>query len=211
MDHFFWSIILLLLGFVIVAAELFIPSGGALGVVATIALLAAIILGFKVSVNLGLIYIIIIAVIVPFLIVALLRLWPHTSLGKRLLVQPPTDDKSSPAARQQQQLKQLVGQLGTAKTKMLPSGIIAIGTQSYDAVGEGSSIEPGQTIRVKRVEMNYLVVELYDGIPSSTPPGPTPANPPGSDPQSLSFPARANPNSTTPSPRNETLENFTFD
>jgi membrane protein implicated in regulation of membrane protease activity len=121
-----------------------------------------------VSVNLGLIYIIIIAVIVPFLVVALLRLWPHTSFGKRLLVQPPTDDDLSPAALQQQQLKQLIGQLGTAKTKMLPSGIITIGTQSFDAIGEGSSIEPGQTLRVKRVEMNYLVVERCDDVRQET-------------------------------------------
>ncbi|MFM7843117.1 MAG: NfeD family protein [Planctomycetota bacterium] len=164
MDYFFWSIVLLVLGLAIVGAELFIPSGGALGVVATIVLISAVVLAFQVNAKLGFMFIITIALIVPILVVALLRLWPHTAFGKRLLVQPPTGpEAASPALHQQQQLKQLIGQLGVAKTKMLPSGIIIVGSQSFDALGEGASIEPGQAVRVKRVEMSYLVVELYEG------------------------------------------------
>lgn len=200
MDYFFWSIVLLVLGLVIVGAELFIPSGGALGVAATIVLISAVVLAFKVNAKLGFIFIITIALIVPVLVWALLRLWPHTALGKRLLVQPPSGpDAASPALRQQQQLKQLIGQLGLAKTKMLPSGIITIGAQSFDALGEGASIEPGQSVRVKGVEMSYLVVERYER--HAEPPQPT--NQITNQPTGPLAPSAAATNST--------LENFTFD
>jgi membrane-bound serine protease (ClpP class) len=66
-------------------------------------------------------------------------------------------------------LEGLIGHVGRAKSKMLPSGIIVIEKDSYDAVSEGMPIEPGQRVRVIEVRGNRLIVEATaDEPPSAT-------------------------------------------
>ena len=60
------------------------------------------------------------------------------------------------------QLKGLIGRLGRAKCRMLPSGVVAVDGQTLDAMSEGMVIEAGQTVRVIKVESNRLVVCAVD-------------------------------------------------
>ena len=64
-------------------------------------------------------------------------------------------------------LEGLVGRVGRAKSKMLPSGIIVVEKQSYDAVSEGMPIEAGQRVRVIEVRGNRLIVEAMGDEPLS--------------------------------------------
>jgi membrane-bound serine protease (ClpP class) len=67
------------------------------------------------------------------------------------------------------QLKGLIGRLGRAKCRMLPSGVVAIDGQTLDAMSEGMVIEAGQTVRVIKVEATRLVVRAVDEeIPTPT-------------------------------------------
>lgn len=45
-----------------------------------------------------------------------------------------------------------------AKTKMLPSGVVEVDGQTYDAVSDGLPVEPGQTVRIVGVDLNRLEV-----------------------------------------------------
>ena len=47
MDALLWSILLLLLGLALIALEVFVPSGGVLGVLAALALIASIVVAFS--------------------------------------------------------------------------------------------------------------------------------------------------------------------
>jgi membrane-bound serine protease (ClpP class) len=62
----------------------------------------------------------------------------------------------------------MIGKRGSAKTKMLPSGVVVIEGRTYDAVSEGMPIEAGQPIQVVAVRTNRIVVRSAD---SEQPPG----------------------------------------
>ena len=66
-------------------------------------------------------------------------------------------------------LKGLVGQVGHAKSKMLPSGMITIEGRTIDAMSEGMPIEPGEAVRVIEVRGTRVVVRpLSEESPSPT-------------------------------------------
>ena len=91
-----YAIILLVVGILLVALEAFIPSGGILGFLAAAALVTAVTLAFRENSNTGLIFLMITLIAVPILLVAGLKIFPKTPIGKRLILSPLVE---SPAQR----------------------------------------------------------------------------------------------------------------
>lgn len=171
-----WAIILLLVGIAILIAEFFIPSSGFLGILATLAIIGAIVLGFMHSFTAGTLVLLSAVVIVPVILLAAIKYWPETPMGRLILVKPPThQDEVLPATDAYRKLPELIGHRGRAKTEMLPGGTVEIQGKRYDAVSEGMGIEAGETVIVVRIETQRLVVRPDDGpVESPTNPvGPT--------------------------------------
>jgi len=159
MDMWFWSIGLFLLALAIMGIELFVPSGGILGILAAAAIIGSLVCAFREGTNAGVTMLVLESLIVPIFLVSALKWWPQTPIGQRILNPPPeSSDEVLPENDPRYELRALVGQLAIAKTKMLPSGIVSIGNRTFDAVGEGVAIEPGQTVRVVGVDLNRLEV-----------------------------------------------------
>jgi membrane-bound ClpP family serine protease len=169
MDPLVWAALLLLLGLTLVVAEVFIPSGGILSVLSISSLVAGITMAFYYrGIEVGFVFLTITAVLVPGALTLAFRWWPHTPMGRRLLLDVPTSEEVLPDTPQRRTLRQLVGKLGVAKTVMLPSGAIQVDGQLIDALSEGMPIEAGQTVRVIEVRGNRVVVR-----PSDEPPPPS--------------------------------------
>jgi membrane-bound serine protease (ClpP class) len=166
MDPLYWSIILIVLGLLVIVSELFIPSAGILGILAATLLLSGIGFGFAAGVKTGALVLLATCMIVPALLAMLVKVWPSTPIGKRILLKNLSSEDVLPNSSHYVNIKQLVGQFGVAKTKMLPSGIVIINHEKVDAVSDGFAIEPGQTVRVISVKGNRVYVEPYDGDPS---------------------------------------------
>lgn len=176
MEPWVWSIILFLLALAIIALELFIPSGGVLGVLATMAIVGSLVFAFMDGWGTGATMTIVVIVVVPLVLASALKWWPHTPIGQKILNTPPENaDDVLPETDPRYELRELIGTLAIAKTKMLPSGIVMIGKRSYDAVGEGPAIEPGQTVRVIGVDMNRLEVRFVASDPAPADSQATPA------------------------------------
>ena len=79
-------------------------------------------------------------------------------MGRRVLLDVPTSEEVLPEDPQKKVLKSMVGQVGVAKTKMLPSGVIVIQGRHIDAISDGTPIEPGESVRVLEVRANRVVV-----------------------------------------------------
>ncbi len=163
MDPITWSIILLSIGFLVVFLELFIPSAGLLGVLATILLISGVVVAFFHSLYAGAIALLVTVVSIPVLLAIMVNVWPHTPLGRRILLGKMDPKDVMPTSEQYTEFKSLVGQLGIAKTKMLPSGIVLINDRKYDALSDGFAIEVGQPIKVSAVKGNRIIVQPYDG------------------------------------------------
>lgn len=159
MELWVWSLILLVIGLGIVAVEIFIPSGGVLAVFAGLSFVGSLILAFMSGPAFVVGMMAAMAVLVPGILGLAIYIWPHTRVGQRMLVQPPTSDEEIlPDVELRRHLASLVGRRGVARCKMLPSGIVAIDGRSYDAVSDGMPVDEGQAIEVIAVRMNRLEV-----------------------------------------------------
>jgi membrane protein implicated in regulation of membrane protease activity len=125
-------------------------------------LILAIVLAFFADTRWGLGFLGTVMVAIPVIVMVGLHVWPRTRMGKRVLLDVPRPEDVLPDDPQRQRLKQLVGQVGRAKSKMLPAGVIDIGGQTIDAVSEGVAVEIGQAVRVLEVRGNRVLVRPVD-------------------------------------------------
>jgi membrane-bound ClpP family serine protease len=159
-----WSILLLLLGLGLIALELFLPSGGVLGILAALAIIGSLVFAFSGGWVAGLSMVVATMVILPLVMAAAVHYWPRTPIGRLLVLEPGSDDDVLPD-EPAYQLQELIGKRGVAKTKMLPSGAIVIDGRVYDALSEGMAIAPGQAVRVIAVRTHRVVVVVDDASP----------------------------------------------
>lgn len=166
------AFLVLLLGLALIVLEMFIPSSGLLTFLAVTSLVASIAIVFVYQgLAWGAIYLACVCVMLPVLAVLLVRWWPKTPIGRRMLNLPAgnDDDEATGAAKTGNRMTQLVGQCGHAKTKMLPSGAIEVAGRTYDAVSEGVAIDLGQPVEVIEVSANRIVVRPARDFPAAAP------------------------------------------
>ena len=161
MSSYFWPVALLISSVILLALEVSIPSGGILGILGVLAVLGSILAAFlKVGVTAGIAFTSIFAVLIPVVVYILVRLWPRTPMGKRILINTPSESEIVP--ERIHNLKELIGQPGLAISPMLPSGAIRILGRNIDAVSDGIPIEKGSLVEVVAVRGNHLVVMPAD-------------------------------------------------
>lgn len=162
-----WVILLMLVGVVVAVMEMFIPSGGVLGVIAAVSFLAAILLvGFEYGFTVGISVLTVAMIVFPLVGFWLVRWWPNSPMGRRILPDIPDEDKLRPY---EPKLASLVGKVGKAKTMMLPSGAAVVEGRTVNAMSEGLPIEPGQLVRVVKVVGNQVIVRPCDEEPEAEP------------------------------------------
>jgi len=161
MSYLAWAAIMLLVGLGLVLMELFIPSAGLLGFLAACALVASVVVAFLSGPGTGLAFTVAIALLLPVVIAFAIRAWPHTPMGRRLLLRAPEEDEAEEesAARRREML---IGAVARAKTKMLPAGAIEVNGRTVDAVSRGMPIDAGQLVRIVEVHGNRIVVVPYE-------------------------------------------------
>lgn len=159
MDAAAWALLLLGVGFILLVLEFFVPSGGTLAIMCALSFLAAIVVGFIDGPLTGCGILITEAVVIPIALAAAVRWWPETPIGRMILIQrPKSPDEVLPDTEAYRGLADLVGRRGVAKGLMVPSGLVRIDDKTYDAVSEGTAIEPGQPVLVVSVSTQRLVV-----------------------------------------------------
>ncbi|MEM9943113.1 MAG: NfeD family protein [Planctomycetota bacterium] len=165
MDPFYIALLLFLGGLVVIGLELFLPSAGILGITAATLIVSAIVVGFSDSLASGAMMMLLTLVSVPLLLAFLVKVWPHTPLGRRILLKDLTTEDVMPKSSHYEKRSDdsLIGRIGKAKTKMLPSGIVVIDGEKFDAVSQGFAIEPGDAVKVIDVKEHRIYVEPFDG------------------------------------------------
>ena len=169
MQPWIWAVLLLALGLGLAALEVLLPSGGLLGFLAIAAIVGAIVIGFMQSLAAGLSLTAAALVAVPLIVALALRWWPHTPIGRRILLGVPREQDVLPDSPRNRDLKGLVGRVGRAKSPMLLSGAVVIDGRTYDAMSESQPIEVGQMVRVVQVRGTELVVRPADDRPPPRP------------------------------------------
>ena len=161
MGPVYWCAFLLLVALTLFAMEIFIPSGGTLGVLSAIATVAALVVAFRDGPALGLGTLATIAVVGPIVFAIAAKLWPRTPFGRRIIQTAPQPDEVLPA---HQSLDHLVNQYGKALSRMLPGGVVEVQGESWDATAIGDLIEAGEAVVVMKVEGRRLVVQRVNDM-----------------------------------------------
>ncbi len=152
-----WPLSLLVFALILLFAEVFIPSGGLIGVIAAFCLVYSVWLAFRQSQSLGLGFLAADVVLLPAVLALAMYLWPKTPLAKRVFLKPPGPEEIE-VSHSPHRLDHLVGQIGRALTPLRPSGMVDFDGRKLDGVSEDGLIAPGTLVQAVRVRSGRLVV-----------------------------------------------------
>lgn len=155
MSPLYWSILLLIAAMIVMALELFVPSGGVLGFLAAASCIGSIVVAFQAGPGAGVTMLLATALLLPIVLAAAIKVWPRTPFGRLIIQKAPTRDEVLPEERD---LTPLIGRQGTARTPMLPSGVVAIGDEQFEAMTRGEALEAGDRVEVVGLSTKWLVV-----------------------------------------------------
>lgn len=146
------GLVLLALGIVFFAAEIFVPSGGLLALLCGLSLLGSIGAFTAHDWRWGLVAAAIYAAGAPAAIIFGLKVWSTTPLARRMILDDDVDGDRPPpqlaAAQRREQLRRLVGAEGIAITPLRPVGFVRIQGERIDALAETALIEAGTRVVV---------------------------------------------------------------
>ncbi|MEL7472700.1 MAG: NfeD family protein [Planctomycetota bacterium] len=158
----YWGLGLLGLGVVLIAVELFIPSGGLIAVGAAIAAIAGVVMLFRHDSTWGLIGMLGVVVLGPMAGAFALRVYPNTPLGRKMIYGDTGEDIALEQAermdRERDAALALLDAEGEALTDLRPVGTVLIEGERVEALAEGDLIELGARVRVTRVEHGQVKV-----------------------------------------------------
>ncbi len=152
--------ILLMVGVALAVAEIFVPSGGLLGVLAAGGFGLSIACAWIHETTWGVGTLAAVIVLVPIIVVVGFRVFPRTEIGRQMILSTPQSEASPSASKNAADFNGVaVGTQGRAGTDLRPSGTGLFGNDRFSVVTEGEWIERDTTICVVKVEGNRIVVE----------------------------------------------------
>jgi membrane-bound ClpP family serine protease len=150
-----WGFALMAAALLLIVVEVFIPSGGVIGLTAGVTAIASVVIFWRVSAGWGLTSLLLMLVLVPIALNFAIKLMPNTPVGKRLILTHDQEEAARKAAEQTKQSESdraLVGAIGTALTSLRPVGTVEIEGTRLEALAEGGVIESGSRVRVTSVQ-----------------------------------------------------------
>jgi membrane-bound serine protease (ClpP class) len=157
-------ILLLGLGLVLILAEILFPSFGILSVLATVSVVASIALAFQESSTMGLTFLVVTALLVPFVIVGGMRIFPKSPVGKLMVLDGLSFDSQ---AGVDSSLGALLGQQGTLDADCRPAGIAHFEGRRVDVVTRGEWVTSGSRVEVVEVQGNRVIVRGLETPPAT--------------------------------------------
>lgn len=167
------AIILLVACLALLAAEVFIPSGGLILIAALVCLAGSIWLGWRAWWNSPpwfWIFIGSIVVLVPSAIGGVLYWFPRTTMGKRMLLDGPTLEEVTGYTAETSRLQALIGKRGKSITLMNPGGLVLVEGERHHSESQGLLIEPNEPIEVIGVSGTRIVVRQVQESAETTSP-----------------------------------------
>ena len=173
MDYSFLAVLLLCLGLALIAAEIFIPSGGLITLMSLtvlgLSLLCAWSAWWESSRGVFWIYIAVLVLGLPASLIAAINIFPRTTLGKRVLLDGPSLDEVTPYAREHAKLQALVGKHGKTLSMLNPGGLVQIESERVHCESEGMVIDPQEDVVVVGINGQRVVVRKSTAPPEEPP------------------------------------------
>lgn len=153
------AFILFAVALAFVAAELFIPSHGILGIFALLLALAGVGMAWSANQAFGVLSAILLVVIAPVVFYLAIQLYPRSAVGKRVILSAPANNPAASMNVEAEKLAALLGQRGTALTLLRPSGACEFDNHRIDCTAESEIITAGTPVEVIRVAGTKVIVK----------------------------------------------------
>ncbi|MBC8114102.1 MAG: hypothetical protein H7062_06980 [Candidatus Saccharimonas sp.] len=164
-----FAILLLIAGIGILTAEVFIPSGGLLGVITFITLIVSLVFAYRAwgmsHPNVFWAFCGVLLLLVPTALMGAFYVLPRTALGKRVLLEAPNAETLTPFMKETDRLTKLIGRFGKTVTTLNPGGLILLDGERLHVFSEGMIVEAGRSVEVLEVRGTRLLVR--PGEPSA--------------------------------------------
>jgi membrane-bound ClpP family serine protease len=142
----------MLVGVVLLVAELLLPSHGVLGLGSAGCILGAIFIASRQNVWAGLGLLVGVAAMTPFAWVAFVKVWPKTPVGRRVVLPPVENERPQPLVR--------IGQAGVTMSELRPIGVCEFDGVRVEAHSEHGIVPPGTAVRIIAVVNNRPTVRV---------------------------------------------------
>ncbi|MHC4434215.1 MAG: NfeD family protein [Planctomycetota bacterium] len=156
-----FAVFLYLVCALLIVAEVFVPSGGLISVLALGCLIGGIAIFFHYSAVAGWIGVGIAVVMIPVVLVIAYKMFPKTRFGKSVTLNPPKRQQGD-AVPDTAQLKELLGAVGVALTPLRPVGMCDLSGRRVECVAESGYVDKGKKVKVIDVESTQLTVRIID-------------------------------------------------
>ncbi len=154
MKQFLLPVLLQLAGIGVIIAEIIIPSGGLLGLIATAILGYSLYIVFQeISTSAGIIFVVVDVITIPVLLVVGLKMLAQSPLTLRTEL-----SSKAGVTSQDSELAEHLGKEGKALVDLHPSGTALIEEKRVDVVSRGEYIEKNAALLVIAVTANQVVV-----------------------------------------------------
>jgi len=157
-DPLLLSIILQLVGIVVIIAEIILPSGGILSIVALGVFGYSLFIVFSdISKTIGFAFVVADLVMIPVLVIVGLKLMAKSPVTLRK-----TLSRKEGVSSQSPELDNYVDMPGTAVTDLRPAGIAVVNGKRVDVVTRGEYVQKDSAIIVLAVTGNQIIVRKKD-------------------------------------------------
>ncbi len=151
---YFIPIVFQIAGIVTIIAEIFLPSGGILSLIAGGLFLVALVKAFAISTNVGMAFIGADIVLIPVMVL----------IGLKLIAKSPVTLRKELSRKdgvfsQKKDMESFLNASGVTLTAFRPAGAVKLNNQRIDAVTQGEYLEKGTPVRVIQVTGNQVIVE----------------------------------------------------
>jgi membrane-bound serine protease (ClpP class) len=153
-------LLLVLVGLLLLVAEVFLVSAGVLFLLSAAALFGGVFLAFQEGTAFGTTVLVGESLVAPTVLWGAFRLLPRTRFGRALLLEGPRPEEVRAGDPGQ---SQLAGKVGVAVSPLRPAGFARIDGRRVDVVTRGEMLEEGRAVRVIEVAGNRVVVRADGG------------------------------------------------
>jgi membrane-bound serine protease (ClpP class) len=156
------GLVLIAAGFLLLMAELFVPSGGILFVLSVAAVAVGVTLTFSYDTTIGLITLVCVFVAAPAVAGMMLHYWPKTRIGRRMFLTGTPEEDTLASLAVNKELEGLKGKIGRTLSALRPAGVVDFDGRRVDSLTEGMMVEPGQWVRCIDVRAGKVLVRPVD-------------------------------------------------
>ena len=145
------------MGLVFLAGELFLPSGVLL-VLSVGCIAVGVGLTFAAGTGTGMLTLLGVFVAVPMMAAFLFKIWPWTPMGRRFFLTRPREDATLASMPAHMELEKLRGRTGKTLAPLRPAGVADFDGRRIDVITEGMMVDGGQWVRCIEVRAGKVIV-----------------------------------------------------